>query len=107
MEYTESIEFTSIEGEINQNLMYTDDNEIEIVAKALSSETRRNILRLIRTKEIDVSKIAEHLGMTEANISAQIKRLEIAGLIKCTYRPGLHGVKKISYITFNKLIFAL
>ena len=96
MEFTESIEFTSIDGEIEQNLMITDDNEIEIVAKALSSETRRNILRLIRTQEIDVSKIAEHLGMTEANISAQIKRLEKAGLISCFYTPGQHGVKKMS-----------
>jgi predicted transcriptional regulator len=107
MEFTETIEFKGIEGDVEQNLLVSDDNEIELIAKALSSSTRREILRLVRAEEIDVSKIAEYLEMTEANISAQIKRLEKAGLIRCFYTPGQHGVKKISKVTFNKLIFKI
>jgi len=107
MEFTETIEFKGIEGDIEQNLLVSNDNEIELIAKALSSSTRREILRLVRTEEIDVSKIAEYLEMTEANISAQIKRLEKAGLIRCFYTPGQHGVKKISKVTFNKLMFKI
>ncbi len=107
MEFTETIEFKGIEGDVEQNVLISNDNEIELIAKALSSSTRREILRLVRAEEIDVSKIAEYLEMTEANISAQIKRLEKAGLIRCFYTPGQHGVKKISKVTFNKLIFKI
>ena len=107
MEFTETIEFKGIEGDVEQNLTISDDREIEVIAKALSSSTRRDIIRLIREQDLDVSKIAEYLDMTEANISAQIKRLEKAGLIRCFYTPGQHGVKKISRITFNKLIFSI
>ena len=53
---------------------------------------------------MDVSNIAARLNMTEANISAQIKKLEEAGLIKCSYASGDHGVRKISSLKFNKLI---
>ena len=48
--------------------------------------------------------IADKLDMTEANISAQIKKLEEANLIKCDYCSGQHGVRKISKIKFNQLI---
>jgi predicted transcriptional regulator len=42
--------------------------------------------------------------MTVANISAQVKKLEEAGLIMCEYASGDHGVRKISRLKFNKLI---
>jgi len=53
---------------------------------------------------MDVSNIAASLDMTEANISAQIKKLEEAGLIKCDYASGDHGVRKISRLRFNQLL---
>ncbi|MEM1798826.1 MAG: metalloregulator ArsR/SmtB family transcription factor, partial [Candidatus Jordarchaeales archaeon] len=62
--------------------LVVSDKNVTIVAKALSSETRLEILRLLRDKKMDVSRIAETLNQTEANISAQIKILEKAGLVK-------------------------
>ena len=53
---------------------------------------------------MDVSNIAANLKMTEANISAQIKKLDNAGLINCDYTSGDHGVRKISTLKYNKLI---
>jgi predicted transcriptional regulator len=53
---------------------------------------------------MDVSNIASSLDMTEANISAQIKKLEEAGLIDCSYSSGDHGVRKISSLKYNKLV---
>jgi predicted transcriptional regulator len=41
--------------------------------------------------------------MTEANISAQIKKLEKAGLIECEYSSGAHGVRKISKSKYSTL----
>jgi len=82
------------------------DNQIEKVAKALTSRTRRLILNLIQNsdEEMDVSHIASILKMTEANISAQIKKLQEAGLIYCDYCSGNHGVRKISRVKFDKII---
>ena len=81
----------------------SEDSQIEEIVKALSSETRRKILRYIRDGPKDVSSIAEALSMTEANISAQIKKLENAQLISCSYSSGNHGVRKVSKLKYPQL----
>ena len=91
----------------NHNLsVINSDKQIEKVVKALSSETRRRILNRIQTSKegLDVSDIASILGMTEANISAQIKKLQEADLIYCEYCSGQHGVRKISKLKFEQLV---
>ena len=92
--------------EIQDSEKKNSDKQIEKVAKALTSETRRLILNLIQNsnEEMDVSNIASILNMTEANISAQIKKLQEAGLIYCDYCSGNHGVRKISRVKFDKII---
>ncbi|MEE9379357.1 MAG: winged helix-turn-helix domain-containing protein [Candidatus Lokiarchaeia archaeon] len=87
-----------------ESISIKSDEQIEKIVKALSSRTRRNILHRIQEEPMDVSSIAANLNMTEANISAQVKKLEEAGLIECSYTSGDHGVRKISSIKFNKLI---
>ena len=89
----------------NRSITIESDGQIELIVKALSSETRRSILQQIQiTQEgMDVSNIAANLKMTEANISAQIKKLEEAGLIYCDYCSGNHGVRKISKLKYNQL----
>jgi len=91
-----------------ESIKINSDEQIEQIVKALSSQTRRNILRQIQSEieGLDVSKIASKLGMTEANISAQIKKLEKAGLIKCDYSSGQHGIRKISTLKYDKLTIA-
>ena len=79
------------------------DAQVELIAKALSSRTRRQILSNIQIEPMDVSKIAKKLEMTEANISAQIKKLDEAGLIICDYSSGQHGVRKISRLKHSIL----
>ena len=81
-----------------------DDQRVEDIVKALSSKTRRKILEYIREGPKDVSNIAKNLAMTEANISAQIKKLESSGLITCNYKSGLHGVRKISTLKSTRIL---
>ncbi|MGV9173540.1 MAG: ArsR/SmtB family transcription factor [Promethearchaeia archaeon] len=88
----------------NESILVKSDKEIELIAKALSSKTRRQILTRIQQEPMDVSKIAELLGQTEANVSAQVKILQKANLITCDYSSGKHGVRKISKLKFNQLI---
>ncbi|MFX1364077.1 MAG: ArsR/SmtB family transcription factor [Promethearchaeota archaeon] len=88
----------------SESISVESDEQIEKIVKALSSRTRRKILNHIQEEPMDVSNIASNLKMTEANISAQIKKLEEAGLISCDYASGDHGVRKISKLKFNRLI---
>ena len=116
MELTETnfSEGTEISGQLELKLIsdrdnsitIESDNEIELVVKALSSKTRRKILQQIQRSEpeLDVSEIATILNMTEANISAQIKKLKEAGLIECDYCSGQHGVRKVSRLKYDKLL---
>lgn len=87
----------------SESLSIESDDQIEKIVKALSSRTRRKILHYIQEEPMDVSSIASCLQMTEANISAQIKKLEEAGLIVCDYTSGAHGVRKLSKLKFNRL----
>ena len=91
------------------SLVKDSSDQIEKVAKALSSATRRLILLQIQKSNegMDVSNIASILNMTEANISAQIKKLQEAGLIYCDYCSGNHGVRKISKLKFDRIIINL
>jgi len=88
----------------SETVSVKEDEQIEKIVKALSSRTRRQILHQIQEEPMDVSNIAASLSMTEANISAQIKKLDEAGLITCDYASGDHGVRKISKLKFNKLV---
>ena len=92
-----------------RSLVNDSNDQIEKVAKALSSATRRLILLQIQSSNegMDVSNIASILNMTEANISAQIKKLQEAGLIYCNYCSGNHGVRKISKLKFDRIIINL
>ncbi len=93
----------------HRSFIKESDDRFEKVVKALSSATRRRILNRIQNSNdgMDVSNIASSLQMTEANISAQIKKLQEADLIFCEYCSGNHGVRKISKIKFSKIIIKL
>lgn len=54
-----------------------------------------------------MTRVARHLGGTEANASAQIKILSEAGLLECRYEPGQHGLKKISKTKVKRIIIEL
>ncbi|MEM3593205.1 MAG: helix-turn-helix domain-containing protein [Candidatus Jordarchaeaceae archaeon] len=82
-------------------------DDVAKVAKALASETRFQLLKLLSEKGMDVSRIAAKLNQTEANISAQIKILEKVGLLKSHYEPGEHGVRKICETAVKKIIINL
>jgi predicted transcriptional regulator len=84
-----------------------DEELLKNIAKAISSPTRLQILKNLNVRPMDVSELAKALDQTEANISAQIKILDQAGLITCRYEPGDHGVRKINEVTYRRLAINL
>ena len=88
-------------------LEINDEKQIIALAKALSSPTRYNIVKLLQNNEMDISSIAKKMKQTEANTSAQIKYLENAGVLDSRYEPGAHGVRKVCKTKVRKVILNL
>jgi len=89
---------------LSETLEINNDEEILRIGRALSSSTRLKILQLLLDGEKDVTRVATHLGGTEANASAQIKILYEAGLLDYRYEPGQHGLKKISKTKVKRIV---
>ncbi|SRR6056297_318539 len=98
-----SIQTKTKPNQSNQLVISFNSPEMAKVAKAISSKTRRLILTILNEKALDVSRISKEIGQTEANISAQIKILQKANLVKCKYEPGGHGVRKICFNAYDKI----
>ncbi|MHA1865426.1 MAG: ArsR/SmtB family transcription factor [Candidatus Heimdallarchaeaceae archaeon] len=88
-------------------LEVSKSDEIVALAKALSSPTRYQIVKLLIDKEMDISNIAKAMKQTEANTSAQIKFLEKAKILESRYEPGAHGVRKVCKTNIKKVIINL
>ncbi len=88
-------------------LVVVGDEYILRVASALSNPTRLKILKLLLRTEADVGEVAELLGRSKANASAQIKKLEEAGLIESEYKPGNRGVRKVCKAPYRKILLVL
>ena len=80
---------------------------VEGIAAALKSETRREIIKILRKEALDVSRLAARLGQTEANVSAQIQQLQKVGLVKSRYESGGHGVRKICEVNIDRIVIEL
>jgi len=93
--------------QLSETLEISNDDEILRIGRAISSGTRLKILRLLLQGEKDVTRVARHLGGTEANASAQIKILHEAGLLEPRYEPGQHGLRKISRTKVKRIIIDL
>jgi predicted transcriptional regulator len=64
------------------------------VADALTATTMK-MLQLLWVEPLDVSTIGKKLGLSQAYISEQVKRLEELKLLNVMYVPGKRGVRKV------------
>jgi ArsR family transcriptional regulator len=58
----------------------------QLVFKALSDPTRREILRLLRKKSLQAGELAEAFDMTKGSLSHHFNILKAADLIRCERR---------------------
>ncbi len=73
--------------------------------KCLGSETRIAILELLAEKgPMQMSLIAENLGITPGSLSLHIKQLAECGLINIRFDSGKHGLQRICSIIDEKIL---
>ncbi len=82
-----------------------DDSNALLVYKALASDTRIDILKIISKSPSTVSEISQNLGYSKAIISRYMKILENAHLIKCARNTdnNADARKKIYYLTVDHI----
>lgn len=73
------------------------------ICKALSSQTRLEILRYITTASLTISQLAEVFMLPMSSMCLHIKILKDAGLIETYPKPGLHGTQKLCAIVTSKV----
>lgn len=76
------------------------------VADALTSTSLR-ILQLLSEESLDVSTVAERLGLSQPYISEQVQRLEEANLVKVSYEAGKRGIRKICQLAVKKIVIVI
>ncbi len=76
------------------------------VAEALNSTTLR-MLQLLSEERLDVSTIAERLGLSEAYMSEQVRLLEDLKLINVDYERGRRGIRKVCELAVKKIIIVI
>lgn len=68
---------------------------LALVAKALSSEVRLEIIKLLNKNSLNVNEISEKLGIPASSAALNVKVLEEAGLIHSELQPGQRGSMKL------------
>lgn len=71
------------------------EDELFSVAKALASEVRIDIIKLLNYNCLNVNEISETLGIPASTAAVNVKILEEAGLINTELQPGTRGAMKV------------
>lgn len=77
------------------NLNLDQVKELTAIGKALSSETRINILKLLDKEQLNVNEIAERLNIPASSAAMNVRVLEDAALIYTELKPGIRGSMKV------------
>jgi len=100
-----------IEGDyhIKENLQLdlSDPKHAALVCRALSSETRLQILNALIERSMTISQLAEHFYLPVSSMSVHIHILEEAGLVTSISNPGVRGTKKLCGISASSVVFDL
>lgn len=78
------------------HLNIDDTQQVLAIAKALSSEQRLNILKLLDSEVANISEIAARLQIPMSTAALHVKTLEEAGLLITQPLPGIRGSQKLS-----------
>lgn len=94
---------------MNKKIELSLDNpeQLTLIGKALSSEVRVELLKLLSYYELNVNEIAERLAIPASSAAMNVRVLEDAGLIETTLMPGVRGSMKVCHKVVDDLALSL
>ena len=75
--------------------------------KALGSQARLDILRLLSQRDCNVTEIVAATGMSQPTVTRHIQALESVGLVKSEYGSGMQGLQKRCFLATSLVEFEL
>ncbi len=91
----------------NVHLDLKDIQSAAMIGKALSSETRLEILRCLVDRAMTISELAEAFYLPMSSMCLHVKTLREAGLITVVPRPGIRGSQKLCGIRASSVTLDL
>jgi predicted transcriptional regulator len=80
-----------------------DFDRLERMFKALGSNPRLKILKLLAGRLLNVSEVARELGLPISTVNAHVNVLEGAGLLLTEHRPATRGSQKMCTCALDNL----
>lgn len=71
---------------------------------ALASETRLRMVEMLGEGSLNISEMAQRLGVSSTIVAKHVKTLESANIISCRLLPGEHGQQKICRLVHSGLV---
>ncbi len=78
-------------------LTLDDGEQLTLVAKALSSEVRIRMIKLLCAYRLNINELAEKLDIPASSAAMNVRVLEEAGLIGTEVQAGVRGSAKVCY----------
>lgn len=97
----------SMDSKVKKRLLldWNAPERIVAVGKALSSEARLKILRLLIARACNISEIAKELDIPLSTAAMHIKVLEDAEMVFVMQSPGVRGTQKLCGLAFGDVYF--
>ncbi|MFA9375532.1 MAG: ArsR/SmtB family transcription factor [Lachnotalea sp.] len=92
---------------MEKKILDLNEENLVLTARALASEVRIDILKLLCKETLKVNEIAQRLNIPASTAALNVKVLEEAGLIKCDLQPGIRGSMKVCYKQVEQLTIML
>lgn len=84
--------------------IHTNLDDFTNIARALSSDIRRDIFKALLQRPMNVNEIADEFHLPQSTAASNIKKLEDAALIITNLVPGLRGTQKVCYANVHRIV---
>lgn len=91
----------------NERLNIEDRAKVRKIAKALANEERLDIISHLVNTSLNISEIAQLVGIPQSTAALHIRILEDAGIIQSEMLPGERGTMKLCSRTMDKIEIGL
>lgn len=89
------------------SINFENKEKMLLVTKALSNQSRLDILELLSYESLSVDEISKKLALPLTSVASNIQILENAGLIRSRLQSGKHGTMKLCSIVYEVINLGL
>lgn len=89
---------------MRRRILTAEHENVEALAKALSSPVRRRILNALAIQERSIQDLADHVNIPQSSCTVNVQSLVRVGLVATRNEPGAKGSRKICRVIYDDVI---